>query len=218
MPYLTPDTIPSEVVTRRFQIPDDINILGAITGAFNELCQAHNWEQFGAVTPTQMSELMAEVLESLVTDNLSMIGMILPCIQLSPPTNTLRCDGQTLLRVDYPKLYALLHTEYIVDADHFKLPDLRNRTIVGTGTTWLMGDEFGTVDEALLEGHIAEHTHDYQATTASVNMRSAATGTIVAVARAYVNPPVPTAANATPFLNVSHLQPSLALRYVCVMK
>lgn len=48
------------------------------------------------------------------------------------PTGTLLCYGQSLLRADYPELFAVIGTTYgAADGTHFSLPDLRGRAIAG---------------------------------------------------------------------------------------
>lgn len=46
----------------------------------------------------------------------------------SDPDGYLFCNGASLLRADYPDLFALIGTTYgAVDGDHFNLPDYRGR-------------------------------------------------------------------------------------------
>lgn len=62
MPYLTPESIPVTTRCRTLLIPDDILILAAVNGALYDLALAENWEQYGAVTPSEMAERMMTVL------------------------------------------------------------------------------------------------------------------------------------------------------------
>lgn len=62
MPYLTPDTIPTERVCRTLKIPADLDIVGAVSGALLELTKPYNWEQFGAVTPDEIAQEMVVML------------------------------------------------------------------------------------------------------------------------------------------------------------
>jgi len=63
-----------------------------------------------------------------------MIGVIMPMVTLAVPQNMLICDGETYLRTNYPLLYAVLDPAFIIDADTFVTPDLRNLVVVGVGT------------------------------------------------------------------------------------
>lgn len=56
--WLTPDSIPGAVTCRTLQIPDDPNIIAAVSGALLPLIYPSNWQQFGAVTPAQMATAM----------------------------------------------------------------------------------------------------------------------------------------------------------------
>lgn len=58
MPYLTPDEIPAASRCRSILIPDNTLILAAVNGALYELTHAHNWEQYGAVTPDEIAAAM----------------------------------------------------------------------------------------------------------------------------------------------------------------
>ena len=54
------------------------------------------------------------------------------------PSGYLLCDGQSVLRADYPNLFAALggtgSTWGLPDGTHFNVPDLRGRVPVGLGT------------------------------------------------------------------------------------
>ena len=78
-----------------------------------------------SVTPTKYS---------LVGD-MSPIGSVTAFAGATLPTDWLLCDGSSLLRTDYPELFTVLGTTWgSADATHFNLPDLRGRTLIGTGT------------------------------------------------------------------------------------
>lgn len=66
--WLTPDTIPTAKVERKLCIPNDPQILGAITGALLPLTYPENWEAFGAVTPSAIAASMSAVLSSFLGD------------------------------------------------------------------------------------------------------------------------------------------------------
>jgi len=99
-----------------------------------------------------------------------MIGYVMPYLTESPPPNVLACDGSVFLREDYPELYAVLDTAFIVDADHFQVPDLRGRTIIGAGqgsglTDRSPGDASGEETHQLTESELASHVHSIELTT-----------------------------------------------------
>lgn len=57
--WITPDEIPENTICRVLYIPDQIEILASVNGALAELIYARNWEQVGAVTPSEMANSMA---------------------------------------------------------------------------------------------------------------------------------------------------------------
>ena len=90
----------------------------------------------------------------------------------SPPTNTLLCDGGSHARADYPVLYGLLDSVYIIDADNFRVPDLRGRFVAGAGASYAVGDTGGSNDHTLLESEIPSHTHGYTVVIPNVDLES----------------------------------------------
>lgn len=71
----------------------------------------------------------------IVSEFVSPTGVITPFAGAAAPSNWLLCDGASLLRADYPRLFNVIGTSYgSVDATHFNTPDLRGRSPVGVGT------------------------------------------------------------------------------------
>lgn len=58
MPYLTPNSIPTETICRVLRIPNDLDLIGAISGALLELTYSYNWEQYGTETPEDTAQAM----------------------------------------------------------------------------------------------------------------------------------------------------------------
>ena len=78
-----------------------------------------------SITPTKYSLL----------GDLSPIGSVTAFVGATPPVDWLACDGSSLLRTDYPELFAVIGTTWgTVDGTHFNLPDLRGRSLIGAGT------------------------------------------------------------------------------------
>lgn len=96
-----------------------------------------------------------------------MIGEIITFAgDVSPdPTRWLECDGASILRADYPDLFAIIGTIYgSADGTHFNLPDYRGRTVGGSGTgpgltARAVGDQYGEEDHVLTVAELASHTH-----------------------------------------------------------
>lgn len=110
---------------------------------------AHSLLDYGTVSPgggLVIGEIVAHGLASL-------------------PATWLACDGSTHLRVDWPDLYAALHSAYIVDADHFKTPDLRSRSPLGSGqgsglSNRAIDASGGEETHQLTNAELASHSHN----------------------------------------------------------
>lgn len=63
------------------------------------------------------------------------VGAMLPWPStLAAPTNYLLCNGQSVSRTDYARLFAIIGTTWgAVDSNNFNLPDTRGRMPVGSG-------------------------------------------------------------------------------------
>jgi microcystin-dependent protein len=92
------------------------------------------------------------------------VGAIFPYMTNDPPFNCLECNGASYLRVDFPLLYALLDSAFVIDADTFFVPDLRGRVPLGVGTgsglsTYTVNEQGGEESHTLIEAELASHTH-----------------------------------------------------------
>lgn len=164
MGYLTPDTLPTDVVCRQLLIPDDPVFTAAFTGALLPLTHAYNWEKYGAITPDEAAAKAFDMLQQFLEGSACMIGSVAAFATHALPTGVLPCDGSTYLRADYPLLYDQLDAAFIVDADHFKTPDLRGRAVIGAGagsglTARAVGDFGGEETHVLSVGELAAHSH-----------------------------------------------------------
>jgi len=131
--WLTPESAPTATLSRRIFIPDSEQWLAIVQGAILPLIYAYNWENVDGITPEAAAERALEMYLQF-TEGQGMIGTITPYMTALPPQGFLECDGAAHLRIEYPELYALLDTPFIVDADTFITPDLRGRTVIGAGT------------------------------------------------------------------------------------
>lgn len=89
------------------------------------------------------------------------IGSMLMFAGGSAPQGWLLCQGQSLLRTDYPDLFAVISTTYgAADSTHFNLPDLRDRAPVGSGGAKGLGERGGSASSAIGTANLPKHTHD----------------------------------------------------------
>ena len=66
MPYLTPDDPPPTNFQVSVDIPDHPNWLAVFFGALSELSNPENWEQFGDLTPDEISQIWDDIIQSVV--------------------------------------------------------------------------------------------------------------------------------------------------------
>jgi len=90
-----------------------------------------------------------------------------------PEAGWLECNGDSLLRADYPALFTALGTTWgAADGTHFNIPDYRSRSPMGTGylngdtggTLFQMGTEYGELTHQLTVGELATHSHNMWST------------------------------------------------------
>ena len=71
---------------------------------------------------------------SLLIPSLTPIGSVIPFAGITIPNGWLDCDGSSLSRSEYRRLFNIIGTTYgSVDSDSFNIPDLRGRTVIGSG-------------------------------------------------------------------------------------
>lgn len=163
MPYLTPDSIPAEMVCRTLFIPNDRDIIAEVTGALQELTFIWNWEKYGAITPDEIAQAMVDMCDmfSLGSEVCRMVGEIISFAGATSPSGKwLICDGASILRSDYPDLFTVIGTTYgSVDSTHFNVPDLSGRTIIGVSGSHALGQNSGQETHTLTIGEIPSHGH-----------------------------------------------------------
>lgn len=163
MPYLTPETIPADTICRTIFIPNDRDIIAAVTGALQELTYTWNWEQYGAITPLEIAQAMVAMCDmfSLGSEICRMVGELVPFAGATSPSGKwLVCDGSSVLRSDYPDLFAVIGTIYgSVDTLHFNIPDLSGRTIIGVSGGHALGEAAGQETHTLITAEIPSHGH-----------------------------------------------------------
>jgi len=233
MPYLTPDIAPGDTVCWTLTIPNAPDWLAIVSGALLVLGQPYSFEQYGTETPINTAKTFRDMLDNAIfhIGTCRVIGEIV-CYagSTSPTSDWLLCDGSSLLRVDYPSLFAVIGTMYgATDGTHFNLPDLQGRTIVGVGTgsglsARSLGDSFGEETHTLITSETPSHSH---VDTGHTHVEGIA---VPALGAAIVGVPVP---SAIPGVGVTgdgsaalsatggdgshnNIQPSIALNYFIV--
>ena len=77
----------------------------------------------------------------------------------NPPKNFLFCNGASVSISSYPKLFNQIGYKFGGSGSSFRLPDMRNRFIVGAGSAYSIGNVGGLNTVTLTEGQLAQHDH-----------------------------------------------------------
>lgn len=88
-------------------------------------------------------------------------GTVIPYAGATIPSGWLRCNGQTVSRTTYARLFAVLGTTFGAGdgSTTFAVPDLRGRFPVGAGTGYPLGGVGGAETVALSIANLAAHIH-----------------------------------------------------------
>lgn len=170
MGYLTPDSVPADTTCRVLVIPNNQEFIANVLGAIQALTFPENWDKWGVLTPEEAAEALVPMFDTLCFNEgvCRVIGEIITSAgTVSPdPVKWLVCDGTSLLRADYPDLFAVIGTVYgAADGSHFNIPDYQGRTIGGSGTgsgltPRAVGDQYGEENHVLTVGELAIHSHN----------------------------------------------------------
>lgn len=82
------------------------------------------------------------------------------------PVGSLICDGRVIARATYPALFTAIGTTYNTggeDALDFRIPNARDRFLIGAGGLYALGSKAGAATVQLTEAQIPAHTHAVQA-------------------------------------------------------
>lgn len=163
--YLTPDFSEFGSVTDCRTVTLPLSLWYLVNGALQELTFPENWVMFGTATPEETADFF---INSLEYGKCMPIGSIIAYATNDVPDGILPCDGNLYLRDDYPKLYDVLDTQFIVDADSFNTPDLTGRFLLADGNGRSLGDVGGEEEHTLTIPEMPAHSHDYISAVASV--------------------------------------------------
>lgn len=120
------------------------------------------WEEADYSDARQYMEQLKSYIVELIGDDA--MGRPVGKIELWPvatvPDGWLVCDGASLLRTDYPRLFAVLSDDYgSADGTHFSLPDLRSLSPKGAGGAIALGEIAGASSIHLTTGQLPAHNH-----------------------------------------------------------
>lgn len=209
----TPDAPSSGFICRTVRIPNSELCVAIVNGALDDLTKSFNFEEVGALTAEQTAALFQVMYDDYNIQRGCLIGTIFAHASSTAPAGSLACDGATYNRSDYPDLFDSLDAAYRIGSTQFFTPDLRGRTLVGSGTgTGLtnraFASQFGAESVSLTQPNLANHAHTHN--TAIVVGVLAAPGVVPASLVTVVPQNTGATGSGTAHEN---MQPSLALHY-----
>jgi len=166
------DTAPRTVTLSAMSVA----VLFTCLDAANRL---YDWQGAGfELTPAEIDQI--DAILGLARHELMLLtlGEIRATAANTIPTGCLLCDGSTYNREDYPDLYTVLSSAFIVDADTFVTPDLRDKFIYGTASEDDIGDTGGAETVTLSIGEIPSHSHSIPLTVTTLAVEPGEVGVL----------------------------------------
>jgi microcystin-dependent protein len=160
---LTGDLPTGQTARFSFRAPSDFWIRAVINGIFNRLVYPDAWTQGGIATEQDTADIFSKIVWTITMS--SDIGQVLSFATIALPAYCLPCNGASLLRTDYPELFAAIGVLWgNVDGTHFNVPDFRGRVLVDAGagsglTPRAITDSGGAESIALGIPEMPTHAH-----------------------------------------------------------
>lgn len=168
--FSTGSGVGSTYATLLLTFPDTDWFKHAIMGAIDEMNNPGNWFEDGDVGVSFAVEESERMLGSYIFMGFNPIpvGLIHPFASSLIPDGYLLCDGSSLLTTDYPELFAVIGYSFGGSGTAFSLPDLVDRTIIGSSGTFSFADTGGESEVILDVSQIPSHTHTDSGHTHSI--------------------------------------------------
>jgi len=139
----------------------DEALLFLITGALVELADDWQFEETGSLTLEGVKEALSAMLWCFMEGcEVTPIGTIAIWPVVTAPDGWLKCQGQSLLRADYPELFAVLGTAYgSADGTHFGLPSYDDYSPMGAANIVAIGGYTGEQLHPITTAEMPIHNH-----------------------------------------------------------
>lgn len=165
--WITPkfeDTDP--LISRAMQLRPSLWVV--VFAVLEELASSWNWYQADPSDAT-VQQVVNELIEARIVLEKGaqmFIGEIREFATADPPEGWLRCTGAVYANVDYPLLASVIHPGFVVDADHFRVPDRVRR--FGMDDIYPGMQEGSEVHTNTL-AELVPHHHTYDKTVAAAS-------------------------------------------------
>jgi len=140
-------------------LSDDSAALIYACAAFYQ--ERQNWRVLGQKPNDSEWQQIMRLIGKMETELMNeLVGLIYPhALGVIVGMPFLPCDGAIYARSDYPILYSKIDPVYIVDADYFRVPDMRDRFMLGESATRALDDTGGLESVTLSVSEMPAHTH-----------------------------------------------------------
>jgi len=159
--FSTGSGVGSNYATLLLTFPDVDWFKHAIMGAIDELTNEGNWYEDGDVGVSFAVEESERMLQDYIFMGFNPIpiGLIHPYASSVIPSGYLLCDGGSYATTDYPELFDVLGYSFGGSGTNFSVPNLVDRTVIGSSGTFAFGNTGGEIDHTLDVSEIPSHTH-----------------------------------------------------------
>jgi len=159
--FSTGSGVGSNYATLFLTFPDVDWFKHAIMGAIDEMTDSGNWFEDGDVGVSFAVEESERMLQDYIFMGFNPIpiGLIHPYASSVIPEGYLLCDGATLNTADYPELFAVIGYSFGGSGLSFLIPDLIDRSVIGSSGSFSFGATGGEIDHTLDVSEIPAHTH-----------------------------------------------------------
>lgn len=136
-------------------MPNALSFIAQVADALYSMCKTENWEQGGT---TSIDDAVQAAVE-MVNNFMPLVGCIMAGAWSVAPNGFLMCDGTAYSRSSYPRLYEFIDSAFIIDANNFRVPDLRGRVVVAESALLAMGASAGESTHTLISAEMPVHQH-----------------------------------------------------------
>jgi len=135
-----------------------------VNGALAYLLDNEPLEQTGALTVENARSALSAMFYVYLWEAVTTvpIGGMIEWPSDTIPDRWLLCDGASLLRADYPELFAIIGVAFgSVDSTHFNVPQMENRSPMGAhgATVPDIADTWGATTHNMLLNDLVPHSH-----------------------------------------------------------
>jgi microcystin-dependent protein len=182
-----------------------------VLGALDQMTYVDNWVENGDVGTSFAVEESEKMIETCKVMNFNPfpIGMIFPFGSSTTPVGYLPCDGSNYSEGDYPELFAVIGTLYGGGSGNFNVPNIENKTPIGSGDLYSIASVGGEAMHTLDTSEIPSHSHSIPLTTTTLAVEPGEVTVLTPI-------PILTSDTGSTGGGSSHnnLQPYLAVPYI----